>query len=96
MSVMSYLGAIGAAQREAMEADERVIAGIAAQAAIAVDNARLFDALDRAKNLAEVDRDAQPAAELFEANPHVQRWLAACQARPAFREMMAEREKEPL
>ena len=26
MTVMSYLGAIGAAQREAMEADERVIA----------------------------------------------------------------------
>lgn len=47
-------------------------------------------------NLAEVFRYAQPAAELFAANPHVQRWLAACQSRPAFREMMAEREAEPL
>ena len=47
-------------------------------------------------NLAEVFRYAQPAAELFAASPHVQRWLAACQSRPAFREMMAEREAEPL
>lgn len=47
-------------------------------------------------NLAEVFRYAQPAAELFAANPHVERWLAACQSRPAFREMMAEREAEPL
>ncbi len=47
-------------------------------------------------NLAEVLRYAQPAAELFEAHPHVQQWLAACQSRPAFREMMAEREAEPL
>jgi glutathione S-transferase len=47
-------------------------------------------------NLAEVFRYAQPAAELFAANPHVQRWIGACQLRPAFREMMAERETEPL
>ncbi len=47
-------------------------------------------------NLAEVFRYAQPAAELFEAHQHVQRWIAACQSRPAFREMMAEREAEPL
>lgn len=47
-------------------------------------------------NLAEVFRYAQPAAELFAARPHVQRWLAACQSRSAFREMMAEREAEPL
>ena len=47
-------------------------------------------------NLAEVFRYAQPAAELFDANPNVQRWLAACQARPAFREMMVERGAEPL
>jgi glutathione S-transferase len=47
-------------------------------------------------NLAEVFRYAQPASELFDATPHVQRWIAACQSRPAFREMMAEREAEPL
>ena len=47
-------------------------------------------------NLAEVFRYAQPAAELFLPRPHVQRWIAACQSRPAFREMMAEREAEPL
>jgi glutathione S-transferase len=46
-------------------------------------------------NLAEVFRYAQPAAELFDAHPHARRWLAACQSRPAFREMMAEREAEP-
>lgn len=46
-------------------------------------------------NLAEVIRYAQPAPELFEAAPRVKAWLAACQARPAFREMMAERDREP-
>ena len=45
-------------------------------------------------NLAEVFRYAQPAQELFDAAPHVNAWLAACQARPAFKEMMAERERE--
>lgn len=45
-------------------------------------------------NLAEVFRYAQPARELFDASPHVKSWLAACQARPAFKEMMAERERE--
>ena len=47
-------------------------------------------------NLAEVFRYAQPAAELFDANPGVRRWLAECQLRPAFREMMTEREAEPV
>ena len=47
-------------------------------------------------NLAEVLRYAQPAQELFAAHPQVERWLAACQSRPAFLEMMAEREAEPL
>ena len=46
-------------------------------------------------NLAEVFRYAQPAPELFEAAPRVRNWLAACQARPAFRRMMEEREQEP-
>ena len=46
-------------------------------------------------NVAEVVRYAQGAKELFDANPRVQAWLAACQARPAFRKMWEGREKEP-
>lgn len=46
-------------------------------------------------NLAEVLRYAQGAPELFRAHPEIARWIGACQARPAFRAMMAEREREP-
>lgn len=46
-------------------------------------------------NLAEVFRYAMPAPELFAAAPRVKAWLATCQARPAFQEMMATRDKEP-
>jgi glutathione S-transferase len=46
-------------------------------------------------NLAEVFRYAQPAADLFDAHPQVKAWLAACQGRPAFKAMMAERNAEP-
>ena len=46
-------------------------------------------------NAAEIVRYAQPAPELFEAAPHVKAWLTACQARPAFKKMWAERDKEP-
>jgi len=46
-------------------------------------------------NTAEVFRYAMPAPELFEAAPRVTAWLAACHARPAFKRMMAAREKEP-
>ena len=46
-------------------------------------------------NTAEVVRYAQSAPELFDAAPRVKAWLAACQARPAFRKMWAERDKEP-
>ena len=46
-------------------------------------------------NTAEVLRYAMPAPELFEAAPRVRAWLAACHARPAFKRMMAVREKEP-
>lgn len=46
-------------------------------------------------NLAEIFRYAQPAEELFAAHPHVKAWIEACQARPAFREMMAARNAEP-
>lgn len=46
-------------------------------------------------NVAEIVRYAQPAPELFEAAPGVRDWLATCHARPAFLEMMAERNLEP-
>ena len=36
------------------ESDERIIAGLAGQAAIAIDNARLFDAVEKARETAEV------------------------------------------
>ncbi|OFX06096.1 MAG: glutathione S-transferase [Alphaproteobacteria bacterium RIFCSPHIGHO2_12_FULL_66_14] len=46
-------------------------------------------------NAAEIVRYALPAPELFEAAPRVKAWLAACQARPAFRKMWEARDKEP-
>ena len=46
-------------------------------------------------NVAEVVRYGQGAKELFDANPRVKAWLAACQARPAFKKMWDAREKEP-
>jgi len=46
-------------------------------------------------NVAEVIRYAGGAPELFEAAPNVKAWLAACQARPAFKTMWAKREAEP-
>ncbi|MBM3646360.1 MAG: glutathione S-transferase family protein [Alphaproteobacteria bacterium] len=46
-------------------------------------------------NVAEVVRYAQAAPELFADAPKVKTWLAACQARPAFRKMWEAREKEP-
>lgn len=46
-------------------------------------------------NLAEVIRYAQPVSSLFEASPNVKQWIEACQARPAFKKMMADRQAEP-
>jgi glutathione S-transferase len=46
-------------------------------------------------NVAEVVRYAMPAPELFADTPALRRWLAACHDRPAFKRMMAEREREP-
>jgi glutathione S-transferase len=46
-------------------------------------------------NVTEVVRYALLAPELFEAAPTVRAWLETCHARPAFRRMMAEREREP-
>jgi glutathione S-transferase len=46
-------------------------------------------------NLAEVLRYAQAAPELFEAAPNVRAWIAACQARPAFKAMAEMRNAEP-
>jgi len=47
-------------------------------------------------NVAEIVRYAQAAHELFAGAPNIQGWITACQARPAFVEMMAERNKEPM
>ena len=46
-------------------------------------------------NVAEVARYAQAAPELFARTPSVKAWLAACQARPAFKKMWADRGSEP-
>lgn len=46
-------------------------------------------------NVAECVRYASSAPQLFESAPNVRKWLAACQARPAFKEMWAKREAEP-
>ena len=46
-------------------------------------------------NVAEIVRYAQGASTLFDAAPHVKSWLAACQARPAFKTMWAARDTEP-
>lgn len=46
-------------------------------------------------NVAEVVRYAVPARALFDDNPAVRGWLAACQARPAFQELWAKRAQEP-
>jgi glutathione S-transferase len=46
-------------------------------------------------NTAEVLRYASLAPDLFAASPNVKRWYDACQARPAFLEMMRRREAEP-
>jgi len=46
-------------------------------------------------NVAEVVRYALPATELLAEAPNVKAWIAACHARPAFKDMMAKRELEP-
>ncbi len=46
-------------------------------------------------NVAECVRYASAASQLFEAAPNVKKWLATCQARPAFKEMWAKRDAEP-
>lgn len=47
-------------------------------------------------NVAEIIRYAQAAPELFTDASAVQGWITTCQARPAFVEMMTERNKEPM
>ena len=46
-------------------------------------------------NVAEIIRYAQAAPALIDGYPTIKAWMAACQSRPAFREMMAERDQEP-
>ena len=45
-------------------------------------------------NAAEVMRYAQPAGDLIAEFPQIARWLACCQARPAFVEMIGRRKAE--
>ncbi len=47
-------------------------------------------------NVAEIIRYAQAAPTLFADAPNVQSWISACQSRPAFVTMMAERNAEPV
>jgi glutathione S-transferase len=47
-------------------------------------------------NAAEVWRYAQAAPEFIDAHAPIKAWLAACQARPAFKAMMDERAAEPM
>ena len=47
-------------------------------------------------NVAEIMRYAQAAPQLFVNAPNVQSWITACQSRPAFIAMMAERNAEPV
>jgi len=47
-------------------------------------------------NVAECVRYASAATGLFDGAPNVKRWLAACHARPAFKEMWAKRDAEPV
>jgi glutathione S-transferase len=46
-------------------------------------------------NVAECVRYASAATGLFDGAPHVKKWLATCQARPAFKDMWAKRDAEP-
>ena len=46
-------------------------------------------------NVAEVVRYAQAAPALIDAYPAIKAWMTSCQSRPAFREMMVERDAEP-
>lgn len=46
-------------------------------------------------NVAETVRYAMLAPEALDGAPRVKEWIAACHARPAFRKIMAAREKEP-
>jgi glutathione S-transferase len=52
-----------------------------------------FTAADVA--LAECVRYCLPAPEALEGFPRVKAWIEACHARPAWKKIMAEREKEP-
>jgi glutathione S-transferase len=46
-------------------------------------------------NVAEVVRYAMAVPEVLDAVPHVKAWYEACHARPAWKKIWAEREKEP-
>jgi glutathione S-transferase len=88
--------------REGPETVARVLPGLDARFAVLADALKAgggwlmggrFTVADL--NVAEVVRYAQSVTALFEAHPAVRDWLAACQARPAFQAMWAERDAEP-
>lgn len=82
---------LAAASIEALRSRFAVLEGaLAGKAYIVGDRFTVADI-----NVAEIFRYAMPAGELFDAAPRVRAWLAACQARPAFKDMMARREAEP-
>ena len=51
--------------------DERIVAGIAAQAAVALDNARLYESEREARAAAEEARDALTVLAERDASAHV-------------------------
>lgn len=97
LAVMQNSGANGdaAARQAAIDGLARPFAAL--EAALAAGGGHLvggrFTVADI--NVAEVIRYAQAAPALIDAYPAIKSWIAACQARPAFREMMAERDREP-
>ncbi len=101
MQILFHRGYLPEAEREPARADAAVAAlgpkftvleaHLASRDWLVADRFTVADL-----NVAEVLRYAGMAPELFAAAPNVKRWYEACQARPAFVEMMRRREAEPL
>jgi glutathione S-transferase len=100
MHILFHRGYLPEAEREPVKADDAVLAlapkfavldaHLAGRDWLVADRFTVADL-----NVAEVCRYAGMAPELFAAAPNVKRWYDACQARPAFLEMMRRREAEP-
>jgi glutathione S-transferase len=100
MQILLHCGYLPEAEREPAKAEAAAVA-LAPKFAVLDRHLRGRDWLvaDRFTvadvNTAEVLRYAGMAPELFAAAANVKRWYDACQARPAFMEMMRRREAEP-